>query len=110
MARSEPLIALLAFPSTPKPYGSLSGILANGKRDSPEVPEVYWERTNRTVHERRLMRDYISNYHTERIPDSLGKDTPAMRIVSSKPHPSATVVSFPRVSGLHYGYDWHQTA
>jgi transposase InsO family protein len=37
------------------------------------------------VHLRRLIQDYISYYHADRIHDSLEKDTPAMRPVSSKP-------------------------
>src|SRR5262245_34472020 len=41
------------------------------------------------AHLRRLIRDYISYYHTDRIHDSLEKDTPAKRPVSSKPNPSA---------------------
>jgi hypothetical protein len=61
-------------------------------------------------HLRRLMHDYISYYHTDRIHDSLGKDTPAMRPVSHRPQPSATLVSFPRIGGLHHRYDWQQAA
>ena len=41
------------------------------------------------VHLRRLIRDYIAYYHADRIHDSLEKDTPTMRPVSSKPDPSA---------------------
>jgi transposase InsO family protein len=58
----------------------------------------------------RLMRDYLSYYHEDRIHDSLDKDTPAMRPVSSKSDQSARVVSFPRVGGLHHRYDWKQAA
>jgi putative transposase len=61
-------------------------------------------------HLRCLMRDYISYYHADRIHDSLGKDTPAARRVTPRPHPSATLVSFPRVGGLHHRYDWQQAA
>jgi putative transposase len=62
------------------------------------------------IHLRRLIRDYISYYHADRIHDFLGKDTPAMRPVSSKPNPSATLVSFPRIGGLHHRYEWQQAA
>jgi len=62
------------------------------------------------VHLRRLIRDYISYYHEDRIHDSLDKDTPAMRPVSSKPDQSARLVSFPRIGGLHHRYDWRQAA
>jgi putative transposase len=62
------------------------------------------------AHLRRLMRDYISYYHADRIHDSLEKDTPAMRPVSSKPGQSAHLASLPRVGGLHHRYDWQQAA
>jgi putative transposase len=59
---------------------------------------------------RRLIRDYISYYHADRIHDSLEKDTPAMRPVSSKSRQSAHLVSLPRVGGLHHRYDWQDAA
>jgi len=62
------------------------------------------------VHLRRLIRDYISYYHRDRIYDSLEKDAPAMRPVSSKPDQSARLVSLRRVGGLHHRYDWQQAA
>jgi len=62
------------------------------------------------AHLRRLIRDYISYYHADRIHDSLEKDTPAMRPVSSKPGPAARLVSLPGIGGLHHRYDWQQAA
>jgi putative transposase len=62
------------------------------------------------LHLRRLIRDYISYYHVDRIHDSLEKDTPAMRPVASKPNQSARLLSFPRIGGLHHRYDWHEAA
>jgi putative transposase len=62
------------------------------------------------VHLRRLIRDYISYYHADRIHDSLEKDTPAMRPVSSKPDQSARLVSLRRIGGLHHRYDWRPAA
>jgi hypothetical protein len=41
-------------------------------------------------HLRRLVRDYVSYYHDDRIHDSLDKDTPNRRSVESKPSASAT--------------------
>jgi putative transposase len=41
------------------------------------------------LHLRRLIRDYISYYHEDRIHDSLEKDTPAMRPVAFKPNQPA---------------------
>src|SRR5262245_29414730 len=58
----------------------------------------------------RRIRDYISYYHADRIHDSLEKDTPAMRPVSSKPGPAARLVSLPRIGGLYHRYDWQQAA
>jgi putative transposase len=62
------------------------------------------------AHMRRLMRDYISYYHADRIHDSLEKDAPARRPVTFRPSQSAQVLSFPRAGGLHYRYDWQQVA
>ena len=62
------------------------------------------------IHLRRLIRDDISYYHTDRIHDSLKKDTPAMRPVSSKPDRSARLVSLKRIGGLHHRYDWQEAA
>jgi hypothetical protein len=59
---------------------------------------------------RRLIRDYPSYYHADRIHDYLEKDTPAMRPVSSKPDSSARLVSLQRFGGLHHRYDWQQAA
>jgi hypothetical protein len=59
-------------------------------------------------HLRRLIRDYISYYHADRIHDSLEKDTPTIRPVSFKPGQNARLVSSPRIGGLHHRYDWQQ--
>jgi hypothetical protein len=57
----------------------------------------------------RLIRDYISYYHEDRIHDSLEKDSPVARAVSNKPI-SANLISSSRVGGLHHRYDWQQAA
>jgi len=62
------------------------------------------------VHLRRLIQDYISYYHADRIHDSLEKDTPSSRPVSCKPKQSARLVSLPRIGGLHHRYDWQRAA
>ena len=62
------------------------------------------------AHLRRLVKEYISYYHTDRTHDSLEEDTPATRPVAPKPTESARLVSFPRVGGLHYRYHWQQAA
>src|SRR5690348_12872164 len=61
------------------------------------------------AHLRRLVKDYICYYHTDRTHDGLAKDTPATRPVVLKPTESR-LVSFPRVGGLHHRYDWQQAA
>ena len=57
-------------------------------------------------HLRRLVRDYVSYFHEDRIHDSLGKDTPNRRPVEKQPCPEATVISSPQVGGLHHRYSW----
>jgi len=61
-------------------------------------------------HLRRLVREYISYFHEDRIHDSLGKDAPNRRPVQNKPCPEATVVSSARLGGLHHRYSWREAA
>jgi putative transposase len=61
-------------------------------------------------HLRRLIRDYVSYHHDDRIHDSLDKDTPNRRPVESKPSPAATVISSARLGGLHHRYSWREAA
>jgi putative transposase len=49
-------------------------------------------------------------YQEDRIHDALGKDTPNLRAVEKKPSPEATVVSSPRLGGLHHRYSWREAA
>ena len=58
----------------------------------------------------RLMRDYISYYHQDRVHDSLEKDTPDHRPIEPKPAASANVTSMPRLGGLHHRYAWREAA
>jgi hypothetical protein len=62
------------------------------------------------AHLLRLVKDYVSYYHTHRTHDGLEKDTPATRPVTPKPTVSARLVSLPRLGGLHHRYDWQQAA
>ena len=62
------------------------------------------------AHLLRLVKDYVSYYHTDRTHDALEKDTPATRPVALKPTEAARLVSYPRLGGLHYRYDWQQAA
>jgi transposase InsO family protein len=61
-------------------------------------------------HLRRLIRDYVSYYHQDRIHDSLEKDTPNRRPVEQRPAAHATVISNVRLGGLHHRYQWSEAA
>ena len=61
-------------------------------------------------HLRRLLREYVSYYHQDRIHDSLEKDTPNKRAIEPKPATTAIVTSMPRLGGLHHRYGWRQAA
>ena len=62
------------------------------------------------AHLRRLIRDYVSYHHADRIHDSLEKDTPQRRPIEPKPSPTATVIASPRLGGLHHRYSWREAA
>ena len=61
-------------------------------------------------HLRRLVFDYIRYYHADRTHDGLGKETPDRRPIAKKPSAEATVISSPRVGGLHHRYGWPNAA
>jgi transposase InsO family protein len=61
-------------------------------------------------HLRRLLRDYVSYYHQDRIHDSLEKDAPNRRPVENKPSPNSAVTSSARLGGLHHRYSWREAA
>ena len=52
---------------------------------------------------RRLLREYIEYYNTERVHTSIG-DSPAGRAPEIKPLGSAKAIDLPRVGGLHHRY------
>ena len=58
----------------------------------------------------RLVRDYVSYYHQDRIHDTLEKDTPDKRAIEPKPAAGANVTSMPRLGGLHHRYAWREAA
>jgi hypothetical protein len=58
----------------------------------------------------RLLRDYVRYHHRDRLHDSLGKDTPETRPVEHTLTENATVISLPRLGGLHHRYAWHEAA
>jgi transposase InsO family protein len=61
-------------------------------------------------HLRRVIGDYVRYHQEDRIHDSLDKDTPNRRPVESKPATDATVISLPRLGGLHHRYAWRRAA
>ena len=60
-------------------------------------------------HLRRLLADYVDYYNVERVHTVLG-DSPDGRPSEGRPSLSSTVVSHPRVGGLHHRYTWCQAA
>jgi hypothetical protein len=52
-------------------------------------------------HLRRLLRDYVNYHEQDRLHDSLEKDAPNRRVVEQRPGTNATVISLPRLGGLH---------
>ena len=61
-------------------------------------------------HLRRLIRDYLCYYQQDRVHDSLSKDTPHRRPIERKPTTHASLISLPRLGGLHHRYAWRQAA
>jgi transposase InsO family protein len=60
-------------------------------------------------HLRRLLRDYVHYYNTDRVHTSL-QDSPEGRKPEARPSPDARVVGLPRVGGLHHRYIWQEAA
>ncbi len=61
-------------------------------------------------HLRRLMSQYVAYYQHDRTHLGLEKDSPIPREVMNKPREGGTVVSLPRVGGLHHRYEWRKAA
>jgi hypothetical protein len=61
-------------------------------------------------HLRRVIREYVCYHQTDRIHDSLSKDTPSGRPIESKPTTGASLTALPRLGGLHHRYTWRQAA
>ena len=61
-------------------------------------------------HLKRVLSSYFDYYHDDRTHYSLGKDTPCLRPVQSKPVKGGRVIEMPRVGGLHHRYEWKKAA
>jgi transposase InsO family protein len=55
-------------------------------------------------HLKRLMRDYVRYYHEDRTHLGLAKETPGKRLIEKSTGTTRSVVSLPRVGGLHHCY------
>jgi transposase InsO family protein len=55
-------------------------------------------------HLKRLMRDYVRYYHEDRTHLGLAKETPGNRPAAKSAGPTSSVVSLPRLGGLHHRY------
>jgi hypothetical protein len=60
-------------------------------------------------HLRRLLREYVEYYNTERIHTSIG-DAPAGCSSETKPSDGAKIIRLARVGGLHGRYTWRDAA
>lgn len=58
------------------------------------------------AHLRRLLREFVVYYHNDRTHLSLGKDPPFERALCPPSSMTASVISVPRVGGLHHRYEW----
>ena len=56
-------------------------------------------------HLKRLIREYVRYYHDDRRHLALVKETPAGREAGKNPDLASSVVSMPRLDGLHHRYD-----
>src|SRR5262249_2535823 len=61
-------------------------------------------------HLRRLLPEFVSYYHDDRTPLSLGRDSPARRAVTPRPSSAARITALPRIGGLHHRYAWAEAA
>jgi transposase InsO family protein len=56
-------------------------------------------------HLRRLLREYVEYYNSERVHTALG-DSPEGRAVQERPSDQARAIGLPRLGGLHHRYVW----
>jgi len=61
-------------------------------------------------HLQRLLACFASDDLDDRTHLSLKKDAPAVRVVESKPHTAAEIISLPRLGGLRHRYAWRRAA
>jgi transposase InsO family protein len=92
-------------PYSPWQNGAAERWVATVRRDLLDHVIVLNER-----HLHRLLSEFVAYYHDDRTHLGLGKNTPSMRVVASKPNGDAEIVGHPRLGGLHHRYEWRQAA
>jgi hypothetical protein len=85
--------------SVPSPWqsGLAERWIGSGRREKLDHLTALHEE-----HLRRVMRDYASYHPDDRLHDSLEKDAPNGRAVEPRPGTNGTVISMPRLGGLHH--------
>jgi len=92
-------------PRSPWQNGFAGRWIGSVRRELLDHVVVFNER-----HLRRLLRDYVAYYHDDRTHLGPGKATPARRPIQPRPNEHATVITVPRLGGLHHRYDWRPAA
>ncbi|MBV8438642.1 MAG: transposase [Silvibacterium sp.] len=84
---------------SPWQNGIAERFVGNCRRDLLDHVIVLNER-----HLKRLMSEYTRYYHEDRTHLGLAKGTPSGRDAETNPGPTCTVLSMPRLGGLHHRY------
>jgi putative transposase len=85
---------------SPWQNGIAERFVGNCRRDLLDHVIVLNER-----HLKRLMKDYVRYYHDDRTHLGLAKETPAGRKTEVSGRAKGSIVSMPRLGGLHHRYD-----
>ncbi len=88
---------VITAPRSPWQNPFVERVIGSIRRDCLDHVIVFNER-----HLRKIMREYLSYYHTCRTHLALNKDSPEIRIVEP-PH-LGNVAAFPHIGGLHHRY------
>src|SRR5712664_3255415 len=88
-------------PSSPWQNGIAERWVGSVRRELLDHSVVFNER-----HPRRLLGEYVANYHQDRTHYPLEKETPGGRLPSASQGASAAIVPRRRLGGLHHRYHW----
>ena len=89
---------VVTAPRSPWQNPYVERLIGSGRRECLDHSIILNER-----HLRRILGSYLDYYHGSRTHLSIGKDTPDGRPV--QPAGSGTVVSLPKIGGLHHRYE-----